>query len=111
MITEIIENQQNFLKKELVKHFNEEAKKLNLKFKMDYTSGRLVLQKKGWNLAGWDVFYNTIDNTFKVELIDTKNFEKVKPILEAIPEQFIVEIVKEGIQKPSEDDVMMLRRN
>lgn len=101
MITEIIENNQDFLKKELTKHFNEKERELNLKYNMDFYSNRLILKEnKGlfhMNNA-WDVYFNPVNNTFKIKLIDNKNFEKVKPILEAIPEKFIVEIIKKELK-------------
>ena len=98
MITEIIENQQNFLKKELVNHFNEEAKKLNLKLKMDFYGGRLILQRKvNWYTTdSLEIRFSKSKNAFCfIEPIEEKVFEQIKPILEVIPENFIVEVIKE----------------
>ena len=96
VISEIIENNSNFLKKEFAKHFNEEAKKQNSKFKMDYTISKLTLQRKGWNMDNWEIRFSKNKNAFCfTEPIEEKVFEEIKTILQLIPESFVVEIIKE----------------
>ena len=108
MITEFIENQQNFLKKELQKDFNEEAIKQNLNFEMDYYNEILILKKKGkrfkwYCIDSWEIRFSKSKNAYCfIEPIEEKVFNEIKPILEAIPERFVVEIIKE-IKKDKEE--------
>lgn len=99
VITEIIENQQNFLKKEFQKNFNSEAKKQNSQFLMDYYNERLILKKKGkrfkwYAIDSWEIRFSKNKDAFCIEPIEEKIFEEIKPILDVIPEKFIIEIVK-----------------
>ena len=96
MILEVIENNRNFLKREFQKDFNQETKKQNTKIKRDFESNRLILQRKGWNTDNWEIRFSEAKNAFCFdEPIEEKVFEEIKPILEVIPESFVVEIIKE----------------
>lgn len=114
MIKEVVAKEINAWKeteelfKKLVQEFNEISKSKGMKFKLglDSTNMRAKLYKSilfgfGDSLGNTEIQYREKENPESVDYfyffggINSKVFEEIKPILEALKQEFKVEVIKE----------------
>lgn len=94
VIKEVIPNEKRLKIKGMVKHFNEEAKRINSPYYM--YNDCIYLGKRGI-FNGFDdipIRYSESDDCFEFfQRISYSLFKEIKPILEAIPENFEVKLL------------------
>ena len=82
---------------ELIKHFNDKAKELNVKWKINYEVENVLILQKGSELLFLKFKLKTMNgvkvyDSYKIELSD-ENFKEIKPILETLEEKIEVVII------------------
>ena len=82
---------------ELIKHFNDKAKELSVKWKINYEVENVLILQKGSELLFLKFKLKTMNgvkvyDSYKIEMSDA-DFKELKPVLETLEEKIEVVIV------------------